>query len=43
MMFAVQLPAHLLACVAYHRTESILAPVLFHIVINLLTCVLILL
>lgn len=43
VMFAVQLPAHLLACAAYHRTESILAPILFHMVINLLTCVLILL
>ena len=42
MMFAVQLPAHILACVTYHRTESILAPILFHMVINLLTCILIL-
>ena len=42
MMFLIQLPAHLLACVAYHRTESILAPILFHMLINLLTCILIL-
>lgn len=43
MMYAVQLPAHLLACVAYHRTETIFAPILFHMLLNLLTCVLILL
>ncbi len=42
MLYWVQLPAHLLACVAYHRTDTILAPVLFHMVINLLSCLLIL-
>ena len=43
MMYAVQLPAHILACVAYHKTNTVLAPVLFHALINLLSCLWILL
>lgn len=41
MMYAVQLPAHLLACAAYHRTDTILSPILFHMILNLLSCLII--
>lgn len=43
MLYLAQLPAHLLACAAYHRTDTVIAPILFHMVINLLACLLILL
>lgn len=43
ILFFVQLPAHLLACEAYRRTDSIVAPILFHMILNLLACLLVLL
>ena len=42
LLFLLQLPGHLLACETYRRTDSILAPILFHMILNLLSCLLIL-
>lgn len=43
ILYMVQLPSHLLACICYHRTDSVIAPILFHGIVNLLVCLYILL
>lgn len=42
ILFAAQLPLHLAACWAYHKTDSIWAPILTHMIVNLVSCVMIL-
>lgn len=37
-LYFTQLPLHFLACYSYQKTESILAPILIHSVMNLLGC-----
>lgn len=42
-LYFTQLPVHLIACRAYQKADSIWAPVLTHMIVNLVSCVLILL
>ena len=37
-MFWVQLPIHLVACMAYHYTDTIWAPIFLHGILNLVGC-----
>lgn len=42
-LFFTQLPLHLIACWSYQKTDSIWAPILTHMIVNTVSCVLILL
>lgn len=43
VLFATQLPVHLIACWSYQKADSIWAPILTHMIVNLVSCVLIIL
>lgn len=42
-LYFTQLPLHMIACWSYQKTDSIWAPILTHWIVNLLSCVLIVL
>ena len=39
ILYAVQLPVHLLACRTYQKADSIWAPIATHMIVNLIACV----
>lgn len=39
VLYLTQLPLHLIACYAYQRTESIWSPILIHSIVNIFSCV----
>ena len=41
-LYFTQLPLHMIACRSYQMTDSIWAPILTHLIVNLLSCLLIL-
>lgn len=43
MLYAAQLPIHLLACRTYQKADSIWAPIATHMVVNLIACIALLL
>ena len=43
VLLITQLPLHLIACRAYQKTDSILAPIAIHAIVNLIACLLLLL
>ena len=42
ILLATQLPLHLIACRAYQKTDSILAPIAIHAIVNLISCLMLL-
>lgn len=42
ILYITQLPLHLIACRAYQKTDSILAPIAIHTIVNFFACALIL-
>lgn len=43
MLYLVQLPIHLIACRLYQKSDTVWAPILAHMLVNLVVCILLLL